>query len=103
MSKKRKTRAQKARTIQRRQQFIQEIAPPSQTLDMPEPIKPAEEAAIAVVKPEEPLPPPSAKIQHKDLRASLVIVGSLITAQIVIWLVFHFTTIDNRLYNLIKI
>lgn len=80
MAKKRRTKAQKVRAAQRPtavtpRKVVSHVAAPKKA-----------EAAIVNYN------------QH-DLVRSLSIVGILIGAQLLLWLIFHLTHIDNSIYN----
>ncbi len=100
MVKKHRTKAQKQRAAERRQfQF-------SKDLKLLKPAEPAGPKSALVTTPSVEKTTTvinKRSLTHRDLRISLVVLGSLLAAQIVLWLVFRASLLDEQLYNWIQI
>ena len=97
MAKKRKTRAQKARTTNRRHQQLTRAFKPT---SVPQPAK------DVAIHPEVSETAPTKKTEDfrsRDLAASLRLLTIFILVQIGLWLVFVFTNLDEQLYSLLRI
>ena len=103
MSKKRRTRAQKQRAAEHRQQLLEQVMPANQPPATAQPGLDQPRSSSRAKTAEPPRPIHRLSGNRRDLRSSLLIFGGLIAAQLAIWLIFHFTTFDSRLYNLIKL
>ena len=108
MSKKRRTRAQKIRSAQRRQDGE------ATQIKVPADIKPKQPLSVTAARPVAAANKNNPKQQlateagltkrrqPSDLRLSLAIFGSLAAIQLLLWLIFSLSDIDASLYRLIK-
>lgn len=92
MSKKRRTRAQKQKAASRRIFQKSKPAVPATEAAKTSAQKSISDTVYAQLKP-----------RQRDLRISLVLLGSLLGLQVALWLVFHLTQIDEILYDWIKV
>ena len=100
MSKKRKTRAQKIRAQARRLTQLSSTPKPADSIPAGRislSTKTDAGASASEVKVEQPA------FRRADLKTSLRLLGILVAAQVAIWLLFSFTTLDDRIYSLLKL
>lgn len=104
MSKKRRTKEQKQRAVSRRQQV--RVAPISEVVESPTILETKQLDPIATAKTAQGK---AYKLsgwnpyQRRSLRLSLWLLAALVSFQLLVWLLFHFTAIDTKLYELIKL
>ncbi|MBI4101199.1 hypothetical protein HY441_01845 [Candidatus Microgenomates bacterium] len=103
---KRRTRAQKQRAAQRRQQQLKAVVAKIPTFVSPKTKITKTPALKEPVAPTQPLASsiqPPTLYRQRDLVKSLSILGSLIGLQVLVRVVFHFTKLDDSIYNWIKL
>lgn len=106
MSKKRRTRAQKQKIGEhRRQQFLR--AETGIAIDGGRPILGTSDVKKATIKSSKTGVISSQKswnpLQRRSLQLSLLLLGMIIIFQLGLWLIFHLSVVDTKLYNLIKL
>lgn len=98
MAKKRRTKAQKQRAAIHRHEQLQSVLAPAvervKTVTQP---KRTKEVVTA-----EPAKTPD-NFRQRDLKRSVVILGSLIILQVVLWLALSQTDLASKLYNWIQL